>query len=198
MAAKGKRITKVSKFDGFKPGWVFKTGDQGLGYYRDSGGMRMQVSLDLALRPMRSLPAATIILDDLAISSDADRSKESGERSLAPVDEVAPPKLREPRGTRPGVAASKSAIWKLAAQATAVYLGANVGIHNFATNPTAHVPTTTRAARQTVSTFEAVANSLPDRPAVAESRPSSSDSTNISGFSPPPGLVCGSNDHQCM
>ena len=68
VPVKIKRITKASKFDGAKPGWVFKTGDSGLGYYRDSGGLRTHLSLDLALRPMRSLPAATINLDDLVIS----------------------------------------------------------------------------------------------------------------------------------
>ena len=64
VPVKTKRITKTSKFEGAKPGWVFKTGECGLGYYRDNGGLRTQLSLDLALRPMRSLLVATISLDD--------------------------------------------------------------------------------------------------------------------------------------
>ena len=65
VPTKNKRITKQSKFDGARPGWVFKSGDQGLGYYRDNGGLRTQLSLDLALHPLRSVPVATISLDGL-------------------------------------------------------------------------------------------------------------------------------------
>ena len=66
---KVKRFTKLSKFDGAKPGRVFKTGDRGLGYYRDSGGLRAQLSLDLALHALRSVPVATISLDGLVTPS---------------------------------------------------------------------------------------------------------------------------------
>ena len=64
-----KRVTKASKFEGAKPGWVVKTGEEGLGYYKDSGAQRLQLSLDLALRPMRTVPAACIELDDLVLAS---------------------------------------------------------------------------------------------------------------------------------
>ena len=64
-----KRVTKASKFEGAKPGWVFKTGETGLGYYRDNGTQRLQLSLDLALRPMRVVPAANIVFSELIVMS---------------------------------------------------------------------------------------------------------------------------------
>ena len=76
VPVKTKRVTNVPKFDGAKPEWVFKTGDRGLGYYRDNGSLRTQLSLDLALRPMRSLPVATIVLDDLVITDSKGNSRE--------------------------------------------------------------------------------------------------------------------------
>ena len=192
-----KRVAKLSKFDGAKPGWVFKTGDQGLGYYRDSGGLRTQLSLDLALHQLRSLPVATISLDGLVTSSHArdpggsgsdygrhppgrgpggsGHGGSSGEQPLAPANKEASPRLREPRGIRPDACGSKHTVWKLAAQAAAVYLGANRGIHSAAANPTDRMPPTTRAGRQTLCIYDVVAHSLP-------------------GFSPPPGLFHGLNE----
>ena len=76
VPVKTKRITKAPEIDGAKPGWVFKTGERGLGYYRDNGGLRTHLSLDLALRPMRSLPVATISLDDLVISDSEGTTRE--------------------------------------------------------------------------------------------------------------------------
>ena len=158
VEAGGKRITKASKFNGFKPWWVFKTGDRGLGYYRDSGGMRTQLSLDLALRPMRSLPVATINLDDLVISDADGESREhlasgipgsisfrdsrehlaSGIPESKYKQEVTSGDSREllasGKARGKGEAASMNAIWKLAAQATAVFLGAKGGSHSCTTS----------------------------------------------------------------
>ena len=46
-------------------GWVFKSGDKGLGYYRDSGGLEVTMNLAEALFPTSSLPPATLQLDSL-------------------------------------------------------------------------------------------------------------------------------------
>ena len=45
----GKKVTKASKFDGLNVGWVFKTGEHGLGYYRDRD---VVLQLEVAVRPM--------------------------------------------------------------------------------------------------------------------------------------------------
>ena len=66
---KGKRITKVSKFEGSRSGWVFKTGERGLGYYRDKGSMLGTLSLSRAVWPLQSLPAAPLCLETLVDTS---------------------------------------------------------------------------------------------------------------------------------
>ena len=38
-ASRGEAVTKKIKSEGERPGWVFKRGLKGLGYYRDYGGM---------------------------------------------------------------------------------------------------------------------------------------------------------------
>ena len=48
-----------------KPGWLFKLGAQGLGYYRDRGGLVVEVSIAQAIQPPTSLPAAPLALDKL-------------------------------------------------------------------------------------------------------------------------------------
>ena len=85
-----KRVTKASKFDGAKPGWVFKTGDSGLGYYRDSGSQRTQLSLDLALRPMRTVPAPIIILNDLVLA-DVQGQNQGARGPIVPGPDPGPP-----------------------------------------------------------------------------------------------------------
>ena len=115
----GTRVTKNSKFPGHKPGWVFKTGDQGLGYYRDGGGLRTNLSLDLALHPMRSLPVATIKLDSL----------------------VSPATARPPP-SKPSASASMAGAWQIAAGAAAAVLAkphfsicADLASHDFGQPP---------------------------------------------------------------
>ena len=44
-ASRGEARSTKSKFEGFKPGWAFKRGHRGLGYYRDYGGIVVAVSL---------------------------------------------------------------------------------------------------------------------------------------------------------
>ena len=50
-----------------KPGWVFKLGEAGLGYYRDRGGLVVTVSLAQAIQPTAGIPAAPISLDELIV-----------------------------------------------------------------------------------------------------------------------------------
>ena len=65
VAVPNKKVTKKPKFQGEKPGWLFKLGAQGLGYYRDRGGLVMVVSIAQAIQPATSLPAAPLALDEL-------------------------------------------------------------------------------------------------------------------------------------
>ena len=66
---------------------------------------------------MRSLPAATIVLDDLVIAS----PQKQGQGSREPLASGA-------------VRGKMSAFWKLAAKATAVYLGAQGSSHSCPTS----------------------------------------------------------------
>ena len=65
VAVPNKTVTKKSKFEGPRPGWVFKFGDEGLGYYRDYGGMVVQVALEKEIPLATKLPAARIPLSEL-------------------------------------------------------------------------------------------------------------------------------------
>ena len=91
-AKAGKRVTKTSKFEGQRVGWAFKTGDRGLGYYRDRG---VALHLDTAVRPMQSLPPTQLSLVELVGAPGKHDGTESGERSFAPTDEAAVPKLQD-------------------------------------------------------------------------------------------------------
>ena len=65
VAVPNKTVTKKSKFEEEKPGWVFKLGEAGLGYYRDREGRGVTVSLAEAIRPTSDTPAASLSLDEL-------------------------------------------------------------------------------------------------------------------------------------
>ena len=69
-AAGPKHRTRDSKFEGARAGFVFKLGPRGLGYYRDTGKQRVDMCLDMALRPLRSIPAVRLQLDSLVEQGD--------------------------------------------------------------------------------------------------------------------------------
>ena len=50
VAVAATKGSKKSKFEGEKPGFVFKLGDRGLGYYRDAG--RQVITISLAAAPL--------------------------------------------------------------------------------------------------------------------------------------------------
>ena len=60
----GGPVTSKPKFQGEKPGWVFKLGEQGLGYYIDVGRVR-NVFLFLEVVPWGGTQPAVIELSDL-------------------------------------------------------------------------------------------------------------------------------------
>ena len=68
-ASGGEAVTKKIKFEGERPGWVFKRGLKGLGYYRDYGGMVVAVSLARALNPTEGIQPNRLQLDELISSS---------------------------------------------------------------------------------------------------------------------------------
>ena len=55
-AAGPKHRTRESKFEGARPGYVFKLGPSGLGYYRDTGKQRVEMCLEAAIRPLSQHP----------------------------------------------------------------------------------------------------------------------------------------------
>lgn len=65
VAARGKAVTKASKFEGSKPGWAFRLGCKGLGYYRDAGGPAIGFPLDDERAKAVNIPAMPLKLDFL-------------------------------------------------------------------------------------------------------------------------------------
>ena len=60
-----KARSKESKLEGARPGWVFKTGERGLGYYPDAGWHRSTISLELAVWHTRDILPMPIMLNEL-------------------------------------------------------------------------------------------------------------------------------------
>ena len=69
VAVPNKTVTTRPKIEGAKPGWVFKLGEKGLGYYRDRGGLVAVVSRAQAFpavaKSCTSVPPIPLCLDEV-------------------------------------------------------------------------------------------------------------------------------------
>ena len=77
-----KKLSKTSKFEGERPGWVFKLGGAGLGYYRDVGYVHT-VRLHAAVVPGGSTVPIRVSLNDVVSSSEQGSSRSSSTRAAA-------------------------------------------------------------------------------------------------------------------